>query len=215
MLLALPHVVETVQFGDNLVFWIGDKAIGGKMFALLALDATPGQPLVSFAAAGREAYADLLEREGLVPAPYLARIQWVAATDWEALNAREWADLLLAAHTRTLEKLPPKARAALALPARQQQRLILDRRHLLQQRTEDTRNRQQADRKQTAGKQTADKQADRTQTDGAKRGSRLGLENLGRRVKQPAKAAPVRPDQKDLEHRHQQTRRNPLPTQQK
>ena len=32
-LLQLPHVVETMQWGANLVFWVGDKAIGGKMFA--------------------------------------------------------------------------------------------------------------------------------------------------------------------------------------
>ena len=37
-LLALPHVVETMQWGANLVFWVGDKAIGGKMFALINLD---------------------------------------------------------------------------------------------------------------------------------------------------------------------------------
>ena len=38
-LLKLPSVVETLQWGNNLVFWVGDKAIGGKMFALLNLDA--------------------------------------------------------------------------------------------------------------------------------------------------------------------------------
>ena len=37
-LLQLPHVVETMQWGANLVFWVGDKAIGGKMFAVLNLD---------------------------------------------------------------------------------------------------------------------------------------------------------------------------------
>ena len=36
--LSLPHVVETMQWGANLVFWVGDKAIGGKMFALANLD---------------------------------------------------------------------------------------------------------------------------------------------------------------------------------
>ena len=36
-LLSLPHVEETMQWGDNLVFWVGDKAIGGKMFALANL----------------------------------------------------------------------------------------------------------------------------------------------------------------------------------
>ena len=80
LLLSLPHVVETVQFGDNLVFWVGDKAIGGKMFALVALDATSrsDQPRLSFPV-GREAYPDLLEIEGLIPAPYLARIPQLSA----------------------------------------------------------------------------------------------------------------------------------------
>ena len=41
-LLTLPHAVETLQWGETLVFWVGDKAIGGKMFALIALDAPTG-----------------------------------------------------------------------------------------------------------------------------------------------------------------------------
>ena len=43
-LLTLPHVVETMQWGANLVFWVGDKAIGGKMFALINLDEPHPQP---------------------------------------------------------------------------------------------------------------------------------------------------------------------------
>ena len=130
LLLALPHVVETVQWGDNLVFWVGDKAIGGKMFALLSLDAAPGaadylgHQLISFAASPA-AYDDLLEREGLVPAPYFARIKWVAVTDWNALSNTDWQELLGAAHA------DEKVRATLALPAREQQRQITLRRKLL------------------------------------------------------------------------------------
>ena len=48
-LLALPHVRETVQWGDNLVFWVGDKAEGGRMFCLLDLEAGK-HGVVSFAA---------------------------------------------------------------------------------------------------------------------------------------------------------------------
>src|ERR1035437_9711819 len=40
-ILTLPHVVETMQWGANLVFWVGDKAIGGKMFAVSDLDDPP------------------------------------------------------------------------------------------------------------------------------------------------------------------------------
>jgi hypothetical protein len=48
MLLKLPHVVETMQWGDNLVLWVGDKAIGGKMFAVV--DLGKGGPVMSYAA---------------------------------------------------------------------------------------------------------------------------------------------------------------------
>jgi predicted DNA-binding protein (MmcQ/YjbR family) len=66
-LLQLPHVVETMQWGANLVFWVGDKAIGGKMFALLNLD--DDQKAVLSFAAGPERYAELLETEGSFSRP--------------------------------------------------------------------------------------------------------------------------------------------------
>ncbi len=135
-LLSLPHAVETLQWGETLVFWVGDKAIGGKMFALLALDAGAGsrqRPVVSFSA-GPARYADLLEREDLMPAPYMARIHWVAALHWQALSTAEWQELFRAAHAITDSKLPARTRAALALPATQQRRLIAEQRLLLQQK---------------------------------------------------------------------------------
>src|SRR6202046_1638591 len=84
-LLRLPHVVETMQWGANLVFWVGDKAIGGKMFALLNLDDN-SHGVLSFAA-GAERYAELLETEGIFPAPYLARAFWVALRHWRVLRS--------------------------------------------------------------------------------------------------------------------------------
>lgn len=135
-LLALPHVVETMQWGANLVFWVGDKAIGGKMFALINLD-DPADPhragpdrLLSYAA-GPTRYSELLELEGLTPAPYMARIYWVAAERWDIFTSAEWQRELRTAYDITLAKLPSKVVAALALPAAQQKRLIAARRKLL------------------------------------------------------------------------------------
>ncbi len=128
-LLHLPHVVETAQWGNNLVFWTGDKAIGGKMFTLLNLDGD-GRAVVSFAA-GPERFHDLLETEGLLPAPYFARIHWIAAERWDILRQSEWEEHLRHAYSLTLAKLPPRTRAVLDLPAREQKRLIADRRKLL------------------------------------------------------------------------------------
>ena len=38
--LGLPHVAETVNWGHVLVYWVGDREIGGKMFAITDLDGT-------------------------------------------------------------------------------------------------------------------------------------------------------------------------------
>ena len=81
--------------------------------------------------AGPEHYAELLERDGLVPAPYMARIHWVAAERWEVFREAEWKRELRAAHELTLAKLPKKVRATLALPAAQQRRLIAEARRKL------------------------------------------------------------------------------------
>src|ERR1700721_1433735 len=67
-LLTLPHAVETVQFG-GLVFWVGDKAIGGKMFAWMRLEQNESRTRVISFAAGPERYAELLEIDGILPAP--------------------------------------------------------------------------------------------------------------------------------------------------
>jgi predicted DNA-binding protein (MmcQ/YjbR family) len=133
-ILTLPHAVETMQWGANLVFWVGDKAIGGKMFALVNLDAE-GNGVISYSA-GPERYPELLEIEGIIPAPYMARIFWVAAENWSAFRTPEWQRELSAAHAITLNKLPPKVRATLALPASQQKRLIADRKKLLATKAE-------------------------------------------------------------------------------
>jgi len=96
-LLRLPHVVEIMQWGANLVFWVGDKAIGGKMFTVLNLDEDQ-KAVVSFAA-GPERYAELLETEGIFPAPYLARAHWVSIRHWGVLRSSELEDQLKLAHS--------------------------------------------------------------------------------------------------------------------
>jgi predicted DNA-binding protein (MmcQ/YjbR family) len=131
-LMGLPHVVETMQWGDNLVFWVGDKAIGGKMFCLLNLDAG-AHGVVSYSA-GPERFAELVEQEGMVPAPYMARIHWVAAERWDVLRNAEWERELRAAHAITLGKLPKGVCAVLAMPERARAKVIAERRKVLAER---------------------------------------------------------------------------------
>ena len=142
MLLSLPHVAETMQWGANLVFWVGDKAIGGKMFCLINLD-DQGGPVIAFAA-GPEHAAELNEREGFRPAPYFARLHWVAAERWDVLPAREWASELRAAHAVVSAKLPQRTMQTLELPAKERAALIAERRKLLASRAAGPKRRTKA-----------------------------------------------------------------------
>jgi predicted DNA-binding protein (MmcQ/YjbR family) len=128
-LLGLPHVAETMQWGANLVFWTADKAIGGKMFALANLE-PDGRGVISFCA-GQERYAELLEREGVLPAPYFARAYWVAAERWDVFRPSEWKAELTAAHSIVAARLPRKTRDILALPLREQKHIIAQHRTVL------------------------------------------------------------------------------------
>jgi predicted DNA-binding protein (MmcQ/YjbR family) len=129
LLLSFPHVEETMQWGDNLVFWVGDKAIGGKMFALANLS-REGRGVLSFSA-GPERYYDLLETEGVFPAPYMARIFWVAIERYDVFSSGELEQLLRAAHQLTFNKLPKRTRDALVMPPTERKKLIAARRKLL------------------------------------------------------------------------------------
>jgi predicted DNA-binding protein (MmcQ/YjbR family) len=128
-LLRLPHVVETMQWGANLVFWVGDKAIGGKMFAVLNLD--EDQKAVLSYPAGAERYAELLETVGVFPAPYLARAYWVAIRDWRVFSSGELQEQLKLGHRLIYDKLPKRTRDVLAMPPAAQRKLLKVRKKLL------------------------------------------------------------------------------------
>ncbi len=130
-MLGLPYVQETMQWG-GIVFWVGDKAIGGKMFAVLPLDDDPAR-VISYAA-GAERFRELLEIEGIIPAPYLARAFWVAVERWATHREAEWERELEAARAIVFEKLPPRTKTVLAMPAGEQKRLIAARKKVLKER---------------------------------------------------------------------------------
>jgi predicted DNA-binding protein (MmcQ/YjbR family) len=130
LLLKLPDVEETMQWGANLVFWVGDKAIGGKMFALVNLDDQDGKGVISLHA-GQKRYAELLEIDGVVPAPYMARIFWAALTRWDAIPSRELLELLRNARDSVYAKLPKRTKNALAMSPRARRKLIAEHRELL------------------------------------------------------------------------------------
>jgi predicted DNA-binding protein (MmcQ/YjbR family) len=104
--LSLPQVTERVQWGNDLLFCIGEK-----MFAVAGLDAKYPTKL-SFKCTP-EKFADLVEQEGIIPAPYVARYHWVALEDLNALPQRELKELLKNAYQLVHDKLPKKTREKL------------------------------------------------------------------------------------------------------
>lgn len=107
--LSLPRATETVQWGDDLVF-----KVAGKMFAVAVLE--PGEHWLSFKCSPED-FAELTERPGIKPAPYLARAQWVALLDKNALPRPELERLLRRSYDLVVAKLPKNVRDDL-IPAK-------------------------------------------------------------------------------------------------
>jgi predicted DNA-binding protein (MmcQ/YjbR family) len=80
------------------------------MFAVAVLE--PDEHVFSFKCTP-EKYAELVERPGIVPAPYLARAQWVAFERVDALPRAETKELLRVSYDLVFAKLPRKIRGEL------------------------------------------------------------------------------------------------------
>jgi predicted DNA-binding protein (MmcQ/YjbR family) len=108
--LAQPGATEQIQWRVDAVF-----KVGGKMFAVACTDFTdyPNVPVCSFKC-DDETFAELCEREGIVPAPYMARSKWIALRGWSALSDKEFAALLPRGYALVRGGLPKKVQAALA-----------------------------------------------------------------------------------------------------
>ena len=127
--LALPHTTETLNWGQVLVYWVGDRAIGGKMFALTNADAV-GDVVLSFHC-GAERFHELLEIEGICASPYLAKAHWVTLERWDVLRPRQVEDELARAHALIYEKLPKRTRTILEQPEKERAKLIRERKKVL------------------------------------------------------------------------------------
>jgi len=106
--LSFPHVTEQIQWGYDLVF-----KVAGKMFAVTSLE--PSRVWLSFKASPNN-FAELTERPSIIPAPYLARAQWVALESKDALPLDELSLLLRESYDLVVAKLSNKARESVLKP---------------------------------------------------------------------------------------------------
>jgi predicted DNA-binding protein (MmcQ/YjbR family) len=104
--LSLPHATEDVKWGNDLCFSIADK-----MFTVACLDRADGHA-VSFKCEP-EKFTELIEMEGIIPAPYMARNHWVTLERFDALRDSEIKQLVTHSYQLVLQKLPKKTQSEL------------------------------------------------------------------------------------------------------
>jgi predicted DNA-binding protein (MmcQ/YjbR family) len=126
--MRIPHVTETLNWGHHLVYWVGDRDIGGRMFASTDVDGS-GVGVLSFHC-GAERFHELLEMEGMRPTPYSAKQFWVTMERWDVLRPRQVEEELKRAHELIYAKLPKRTRDVLALPEKEWNRIIRERKKL-------------------------------------------------------------------------------------
>ncbi len=104
--LSFPGATEQIQWGSDLLF-----KVGGKMFAATPLE--PASVWLSFKSSP-ENFVELTERPNIIPAPYLARAQWVALETKDAVLPEELAGRLRDSYDMIFAKLPRKTRESIS-----------------------------------------------------------------------------------------------------
>jgi predicted DNA-binding protein (MmcQ/YjbR family) len=106
--LSFAATTEQIQWGKDLVF-----KVGGRMFCVANTDPAGHEIAMSFKC-DPETFAELCERDGIKPAPYLARAQWVGVEQFDTLADRELKPLLTRAHQLISAKTAKKRSATSA-----------------------------------------------------------------------------------------------------
>jgi len=96
----LSNTTQDIKWEQDLCF-----NIGGKMFLLTAPDRVPVS--ASFKT-GEESFNELTEREGFIPAPYLARHHWVQVDDIDRLSKKEWQEVITQSYELVKSKFTKK-----------------------------------------------------------------------------------------------------------
>jgi len=105
---ALPGVTEDIKWGHDLCF-----SVGGKMF--VAMDVDPPHS-IAFKCTP-DSFAELVERPGIIPAPYMAKNMWVMEERLgEVLERAEFEALIKTSYDLVVAKLPKSKQPGAAAP---------------------------------------------------------------------------------------------------
>ena len=102
--LSLPDVTEDMPWADDLCF-----KVRGKIFTGIAL--SDGKfPRITLKCAA-ETFHELLEIEGISPAPYVGRYKWVTIANSNVLPANELESLIRQSYALVAAGAPKKKKA--------------------------------------------------------------------------------------------------------
>ena len=105
--LSLPQATEDIQWGNDLLF-----RVAKKIFCVMPLE--PDVAVKLSLKCTPEKFAELVEIEGIIPAPYMARNHWVAFVDVNAMRQGEIRDLIRNSYQLVVAGLPKKLQAEIA-----------------------------------------------------------------------------------------------------
>ena len=105
---ALPGATGDIKWEVDLVY-----SVGGKMFCVAFVD-QKGNETVSFKV-DDDLFLQHTDREGFIPAPYLARAKWVQVIDLKKVSDAELKSLIKRSHELVAMKLSKKRRAELGI----------------------------------------------------------------------------------------------------
>lgn len=94
--LSFPEATEKLQWEDNLCF-----KVNGKIFTMLGLDSVPQRLCFK---CDPETFAELCERDGIHPAPYVGRYKWVRLDRLDALGGGELQELIRVSYEMVMAK---------------------------------------------------------------------------------------------------------------
>jgi predicted DNA-binding protein (MmcQ/YjbR family) len=97
--LTLLYATENVQWEDELCF-----KVGGKIFAMAGLKSAPQRLVFK---CDPETFAELTERQGIQPAPYVGRYQWVMLENMDVLPDAELDHLIRSSYRMVARKRKP------------------------------------------------------------------------------------------------------------
>lgn len=98
--LSLPAAAEDVKWGNDLCFCVGEK-----MFCVTGVDSIAGGISVKCTP---EEFAELTERQGVIPARYVARYHWITIEDLDAVTSEELKALITISYQLVFDKLPSR-----------------------------------------------------------------------------------------------------------